>query len=236
MTKPVKTESWFKWMEMPLCHVIQRGQNDRWGWMIYSGTVMATPFTILADMVTGFSHLFFLGVKNELSEEKFWDISHDYFFVYPFQQGLFVLTSLLGTALEGSYLRGYTIGQRCILDISNTIYQGPPKIFNHFSYESVRHFELERLIENVAIFNYYRGELKEKQHALGEVEWLYQVFYAQPPIKIDDIDQLVDEKTAEFKTSDHRDSINQLIDAAQNGMKAFYSLPFALRRKLTTKI
>ena len=51
------------------------------------------PVTMVADMVIGIAYLIFLGIKRELNEELFWEISHQQLFEYPFQQFIYFLFS-----------------------------------------------------------------------------------------------------------------------------------------------
>jgi hypothetical protein len=103
----------------------------------------SVPVTIVADLIVGIAHLIFLGVRQELTQQIFWDISHEHFFVYPFQQLIYLLFSSIGAIKSQSYFDGYCMGQWAVMNLSNETYQGPPQIFSHMiaSYDHPQYFE-----------------------------------------------------------------------------------------------
>jgi len=140
------TSSTFKMVEDHLSTAVQRElyQNTRgedfWGKIIFPLTLLVTPFSIVADIVVGVAHIVLKGVKGELDQEKFWKICDQHFFIYPFQQMVFFVFSIIGSIYYRNYVDGYLVGQQCVIEFSSETYDGPPEIFNKVYYH-IREFE-----------------------------------------------------------------------------------------------
>ena len=106
-----------------------KGQ-DFWGNVLYPCTLVLVPFTIVADMIVGIARIVLSGVKGELDEELFWKISEQHFFIFPFQQIVFLFSSIIGTVYHRNYVEGYIEGQQCVKNFSYEAYKGSSVIFN----------------------------------------------------------------------------------------------------------
>lgn len=198
------------------------------------------PLTILADMVTGIAHLVFLGVRLELTEKKFWNISHEHFFVYPFQQFVYFLFASLETLWSGSYFNGYRLGQWAVINLSNETYRGPPQIFSHVieSYERPQFFpditlsehdrqKLQELVEHTNLFKSHVDEI-EGEHEIKNITYIYQVFYSERPLSLHRLDEIYEKKRLANASCGVRNALSE----AKLALEAFFALPRVVQVRL----
>lgn len=171
--------STFKWLDQALPVIDDRRTSVA---VVRHFTV---PLTIIADMIVGIAQLIFLGIRQELTQKKFWDISHEHFFVYPFQQLIYFLFASIGTLWRQNYYDGYCMGQWAVMNFSNEAYRGPPQIFAHViaSYEHPQYFSditlsdhdrqnLSELVRHANLFRSHFSKLGGK-HDLKDVTYIY---------------------------------------------------------------
>ncbi len=164
---------------------------------VYAIRHFSIPFTSVIDVIVGIAHIIFLSVKRELTQKDFWEISHEHFFVYPFQQFIYLLFSTIGTLMSGSYFDGYCLGQWGVMNASNETYRGPPQIFATIiaSYERPQffpgitltdhdRFNLQNLFKNVFHFKALQEKLKpDHESYITEAKPIYKVFYPNFAVK-----------------------------------------------------
>lgn len=193
------------------------------------------PLTILADMITGVAHLVFLGARLELTEKKFWNISHEHFFVYPFQQFVYFLFASLGTLWSGNYFDGYRLGQWAVMNLSNEAYRGPPQIFSHVieSCERPQFFpditltdhdrhNLHELVKHTNLFNAYVAKING-EHPIKSTDPIYKVFYAERPLSLHRLDEIYHEKLEQG--SEEGCAVRDALGEAKLALEAFFALP-----------
>lgn len=193
------------------------------------------PLTILADMITGVAHIVFLGARLELTEKKFWNISHEHFFVYPFQQFVYFLFASLGTLWSGNYFDGYRLGQWAVMNLSNEAYRGPPQIFSHVieSYERPQFFpditltdhdrhNLHELVKHTNLFNAYVAKI-DGEHPIKSTDPIYKVFYAERPLSLHRLDEIYHEKLEQG--SEGGCAVRDALGEAKLALEAFFALP-----------
>lgn len=201
---------------------------------------ISIPFTIVADMVVGVAHLVFLGLNQELTKGRFWDISHEHFFVYPFQQLIYFLFSSYGALQGQGYYEGYRLGQWGVMNISNEVYHGPPQIFAHLiaSYAHPQYFpnitlsdhdrrNLHQLVSHVTRFQHYKSKM-EQDNSIKQATHIYQVFYDEKPLSLHKLDELYLQKV-DGASCDERDAYAE----AKGALEAFFALPRLVQVRLT---
>lgn len=200
------------------------------------------PLTIVADMVTGIAHLIFLGVRQELTEKKFWNISHEHFFVYPFQQFVYFLFASLGVLWSGDYFDGYRLGQWAVMNVSNETYRGPPQIFSHVieSYEHPQFFpnitlsdhdrhNLHELVRHANLFKSHVAKI-EGEHAIKNADSIYKVFYAERPLSLHQLDQIYQAKLETEREAGC--AVKDALREAKFALEAFFALPRVVQSHL----
>lgn len=198
------------------------------------------PFTVLADMVVGIASLVFLGIRGELTEKRFWDISHEHFFVYPFQQLIYFLFASLGTLWKGNYFEGYRLGQWAVMNLSYETYRGPPQIFSHVieSYDCPQYFSnitltdgdhrtLQDLVRHTDRFWSHVAKIDE-DHPLKNAAHVYEVFYSERPLSIHQLDDIFHAKLEDVDCA-----AREALTEAKLALEAFFSLRRIIQVRLT---
>ncbi len=224
--------------------------KDDQRYSVYAIRHFSVPFTILADIIIGVAHLIFLSVRQELTQKDFWEISHEYFFVYPFQQLAYFLFSSFGTLMTGNYFEGYREGQSGVMNASNEIYQGPPRIFNHIIGSFARpqyfpgialtdrdRFNLKNLVIHTSKFQALQQKLRKGSYDndITKAEFIYQVFYEKPPLSIYTLKEKYDKKCEKIPTGtceEHLGWEREALTAAKDALEAFFALPSIVRNHL----
>jgi hypothetical protein len=271
MSVYLPSSSTFKTIENPLSKVVQRelSQNTRgedfWGWVIFPFTLAMTPISIVADMIIGVAHIVFEGVKGELDQEKFWKICDQNFFIYPFQQVIFFVFSIIGSISYYNYVDGYLVGQQCVIEFSNETYQGPSEIFNRVYYH-IREFQpfpglhlsnqdrikLNTFKEEAARFSYLFSQ-KEKipdseDLELGpillrmkEAEAVYRIFTESPPSSMREVTEEFNSMKKIIKGSDaiglkEKTAVLDYLHCAHDTVCSFFQIPYIYRMRLLAPV
>lgn len=215
---------------------------------VYAIRHFSVPFTIVADIIIGVAHLIFLSVKQELTQKDFWEISHEHFFVYPFQQITYVIFSTVGTLMIGNYFEGYREGQKGVMSASYEVYQGSPQIFAHIiaSYDRPQYFpgitltdldrfNLDNLVKNVPEFRALQKKLKTNHESyITEAQFVYQVFYDDKPLSIHKLGEYYLNKLVEIPDG-CEEQLQWKKDAlleAKSALEAFFALPTVVKNRL----
>lgn len=260
------TFSVFKIVEEPLSIAIEREVSqgtkgeDFWGNVLYPCTLLLIPFTIVADMIVGIARIVLSGVKGELDEDLFWKISEQHFFIYPFQQIVFLFSSIIGTVSHGNYVDGYIEGQRCVSNFSYEAYKGSPVIFNRDFCVHSQPFEPfpgHTLSEDErACLKGFKEEAAKLSVAMEKAEDLpecaglkpildrmrsakvaYQMFIDQPPVHMRQVTPRFEEMKKEIKgckglTIDQKDQVLSYLHLAHDTLCAFFRISYSVRRRL----
>lgn len=200
------------------------------------------PVTMVADMVIGIAYLIFLGIKRELNEELFWEISHQQLFEYPFQQFIYFLFSTVATAKYRDYAVGYASGQWGVVKFSSEIYRGKPVVFEHVisQYDSSRSFlnvplndeackNLHQFVEHIIRFNHLRSQINGES-CIKKDQPLYRLFYDEKPYGVQDLETIYLRKVNELRCYE-----KEAFKEAKDVLKTFFDLPRILRLRLQEK-
>lgn len=195
------------------------------------------PFTILADMIVGIANLIFLGIKKELSEELFWEVTHQQLFEYPYQQLIYLIFASIGTVMHKDNAKGYELGQWAVMNLSFEAYGGRPVIFEHMisHYESPQYFpnialngddrrNLDQFVEVFCRFRHYQKQL-DKDSPIKKEGPLYQYFYDKPPSHIRDLESIYLRKVDELEGCYEKKALNE----AKKALETFFAFPLVLR-------
>lgn len=200
---------------------------------------LSVPFTIIADMVVGIAHLVFLGIKGDLSEKFFWEMVHQQFFEYPFQQVVYFFFSTIGTVMFQDYAKGYELGQYAVLNFSFEVYGGRPHIFEHI----ISHYEAPQYFSNFALNREDQENLQQFiEHTIHfrlsrdnkEIVCdgpFYRLFYERFPYSVDDLEDRYLKKILKMGSCDEKKALNH----AKTALEAFYRLPIPLQNHLLQK-
>lgn len=195
------------------------------------------PLTILADMIVGVAHLIFLGVRSELNENLFWEVTHQQLFEYPLQQLIYFIFSSIGTLMEKDYAKGYELGQWAVLNLSFEAYRGRPVIFEHMSttYAGLQYFpnivlnnedrrNLEAFREHTIRFRDYQEQITGES-PIKSKEPLYLLFYEERPHSIQDLERIYLDKVGQMRLCNEREALQE----AKRALESFFALPLVLR-------
>ena len=216
---------------------------------VYAIRHFSVPFTIVADVITGVAHLTFLSVKKELTEKDFWEMSHEYFFVYPFQQLIYLLFSTIGTLRTRNYFEGYCYGQWGVIDGSNKAYYGLERIFARvivhdefpqyfpgITLKSADYFNLKNLVSRALEFRELQERLKKENRAscITEAEPIYRVFYDAPPLCLSRLEEIYFSKLQEIPEGcqERLGWEKEALAKAKEALEAFFALPTVVKNRL----
>lgn len=267
MSVYLPSTSTFSWMESQVSSSVHRQmnegtrENDFWGVVIFPLTLVATPLTILADMVMGVAHIVIGLVTGELDEDKFWKICDQHFFVFPFQQLIFFVFSIIGTLYHRNYVDGYLVGQQCVIEFSRETYDGHAEIFEKIYYR-MGHFEpfpgLTMSDEDRLRLDMFKDDgarfllLYEKKASLPDssdetigpildrvksAESAYLIFMDEPPHSMYQVTETFKAmkrtiKESEAITLTEKGPVLDYLHAAHDALSAFFQVPNKYRTRL----
>lgn len=194
----------------------------------------AIPVTIIADMVAGVAYLIFLGFKQQLTEEVFWEITHKQLFEYPYQQIVYVLFASIKALVAIHYHQAYDTAQWGVLNLSYLTYGGSSRIFGNVYAQC----EIVQLFQNITLnaedsqnlnnFIHHITLLKNSQSSLKDIRPLYRIFYEKKPGSIGDLEDKYTEKSKLYPSCADKDA----LEDAKRSLEAYFALPLVLRGRL----